>query len=240
MNSTCDQRSACCRVTTNPTIFASALANGDRYSDQLRQLAATGSSVTTRFSRSPRPTSARLSGSSRQSTTTSHGADGRVSIEVDPRLAHDTDETVNQAQVCGPRSTNRTCSSRFRLPGRTRGDHHGDRRRDQRQRHPDLLPAALPRCHRRLPEDWNRPAHGRDLANIHSVASFFVSRSTPKSTPVSTPRSPEATALKGHAAVANARLAYQAFEEIIGTHAVADVSPPPGAVRSARCGPPPV
>src|SRR5512142_2532539 len=86
-------------VTTNPTIFASALAKGDRYTDQLRGLADRHASVEAAVftvitddvragCRALRPVFDRTD-----------GVDGRVSIEVDPRLARDTYATIAQARV---------------------------------------------------------------------------------------------------------------------------------------------
>jgi transaldolase len=86
-------------VTTNPTIFASALSKGDRYTDQLHHLAATGTglddavfAITTTEVR----TGCRAL---RHVNDTTDGIDGRVSIEVDPRLARDGDATVTQARA---------------------------------------------------------------------------------------------------------------------------------------------
>ena len=79
---------------------------------------------------------------------------------------------------CGRRSTGRTCSSRSRPPEGLPGDHRGARRGHQRQRHADLRPRPLPRA------SWTPTSTGLEQAagerprpvQIHSVASFFVSR----------------------------------------------------------------
>ena len=79
-----------------------------------------------------------------------------------------------------------------------------------------------------------------DLSGIHSVASFFVSRvDTEIDKRLDGIGTDEAQALRGKAAVANARLAYQAYEEVFSTAALADPRGRRGATRSARCGPPP-
>ena len=84
-------------ITSNPTIFASALAHGERYTEQLRELNAAGASVedavfaiTTRDVQS----ACRVL---RPIYEASSGVDGRVSIEVDPRVAKDAEATVSQA-----------------------------------------------------------------------------------------------------------------------------------------------
>ena len=91
------EKSSVVGVTTNPTIFAAALSEGERYRDHLAELAAAGKSpdeavfeLTTHDVREACDLLA-------PQYTASGGVDGRVSIEVDPRLAHDTEGTVAQA-----------------------------------------------------------------------------------------------------------------------------------------------
>ena len=89
----------------------------------------------------------------------SDGQDGRVSIEVDPRLAHDTATTVAEAKQLWWLVDRR--EPVHQDPGHPRGpagDHRDARRRHQRQRHADLLAGALPRGHGRLP---GRPGAGQ-------------------------------------------------------------------------------
>ncbi len=81
---------------------------------------------------------------------------------------------------------------------------------------------------------------GLDLASIQSVASFFVSRvDTEVDKRLDAIGTDEAQALKGKAAVANARLAYAAFEEVVAQRPLAAARRRRRAPRSARCGPPP-
>lgn len=84
-------------VTTNPSIFQAALSKGDAYDDQIKELAERGAdvdatirTVTTDDVRNACDVFAKI-------YEQSDGVDGRVSIEVDPRLAHDTDKTILQA-----------------------------------------------------------------------------------------------------------------------------------------------
>ncbi len=81
---------------------------------------------------------------------------------------------------------------------------------------------------------------GHDISTIHSVASFFVSRvDTEIDKRLDAIGTPEATALKGKAALANARLAYAAYQEIFEVesrfHGLVDK----GAIPNGRCGPRP-
>ena len=106
-------------------------------------------------------------------------ADGRVSIEVEPDLANDTDATIASARALW-QAVDRP-NVLIKIPATEEGlprDHRRDRRGHQRQRHADLLRGALPRGHGRLPD---RPRAGprrraSTSARIQSVASFFVSR----------------------------------------------------------------
>ncbi|GLX34250.1 hypothetical protein Sros01_03230 [Streptomyces roseochromogenus] len=204
-------------VTTNPTIFASALSKGDRYTEQLRRLGDAGASVddavfalTTDDVRSGCEVLAPV----HQRTG---GIDGRVSIEVDPRLAQDADATTVQARklwqtVDRPNLFVKIPATRKGLKAITAVIAEGisvnvtlifslDRYRDVM----DAYQAGLEQAQ----------AAGRDLSDIHSVASFFVSRvDSEVDRRLDALGTPEALALKGKAAVANARLAYQAYEQM--------------------------
>ena len=107
------------------------------------------------------------------------GVDGRVSIEVAPDLAHDTEATIAAARTLwaavGPAQPADQDPRHHRgLPG----DHRGPRRGHQRQRHADLRARAVRARHGGLPARARAGAraNGHDLSRIHSVASFFVSR----------------------------------------------------------------
>ena len=104
-------------VTTNPSIFQAALADGEAYADQLRSLAEADADVdhavfllTTRDVRDACDIFAPVA----QDTG---GIDGRVSIEVDPRLAHETEATIEQARALHAADLAR---SRARQPPRPR------------------------------------------------------------------------------------------------------------------------
>ena len=150
----------------------------------------------------------------------SGGVDGRVSIEVDPRKAHDTEATVAEARalwwlVDRPNAYIKIPAMIEGLPAITRVLADGisvnvtlifslDRYRQVM----DAFLAGLERA----------AAGGHDLSRITSVASFFVSRvDTETDARLDKIGTPEALALKGTAAIANARLAYQAFEQVLAT-----------------------
>ncbi len=194
------------------------------YDDQVRELAACRRRPSTRpCSPSPPRTCATPATSSGRSTRPPAAMDGRVSIEVDPRLAHDTASDRRGGQgTARPRSTGRTCSSRSRRRSRAcppspqaMADGH------QRQRDADLRPRPLPRRDERVPRPgWSRPGERRPRPVRDRT------RSPRSSSPGSTPRSTsgstsigtdEAKALRARPRVANARLAYQAYEEVFST-----------------------
>jgi transaldolase len=145
------------------------------------------------------------------------GQDGRVSIEVDPRLAHNTAATTAEAKqlawlVDRPNALIKIPATKAGLPAITETIARGisvnvtlifslDRYREVM----DAYLAGLEKA----------KAAGLDLSKIHSVASFFVSRvDTEIDKRLDALGTPEAKAARGKAAVANARLAYEAYEEV--------------------------
>jgi transaldolase len=207
-------------VTTNPSIFQAALAKGDRYDADLRRFAGEGKNVdevvfhlTTEDVRNACDAFLPLYEST-------HGVDGRVSIEVDPRLAKDTGRTVEEAKklheaVGRPNVLIKIPATVEGLPAISQVLAEGisvnvtlifslDRYRG-------VMNAFLTGL------EQARQA-GKDLSKIHSVASFFVSRvDTEIDKRLDKIGTDEAKALKGKAGVANARLAYQAYEEVFST-----------------------
>ena len=144
-------------VTTNPTIFAGAIGNGERYDEQVRKLVADDADVN-RVIFELTTEDVRNGCEIMTPVFESTKADGRVSIEVEPSLAHDTEATIASAQklwqaVDRPNVYIKIPATLAGLPG----DHRGDLAGDQRQRDADLQRGALPRGHGCLPE---RPRGG--------------------------------------------------------------------------------
>lgn len=207
-------------VTTNPSIFQAALSEGDAYDAQLRSLAAEGKDVdevvftlTTDDVRDACDVFAPV-------FEATDGVDGRVSIEVDPRLAHDTDETVAVARqladtVDRPQVYIKIPATEAGIPAiaetLAQGISVNVTLIFSLERYRAVMNAFI---------DGLEKAHsaGKDLATIHSVASFFVSRvDTEVDAQLEQIGTDEALALRGRAALANARLAYQAYEEVFST-----------------------
>ena len=207
-------------VTTNPSIFQAALAKGERYDADLREHARNGSTVDETVFALTTDDVRNAADILRPVNDATHGVDGRVSIEVDPRLAQDTAKTVAQAKelwaaVDRPNVFIKIPATVEGLPAISQVLAEGisvnvtlifslDRYRG-------VMNAFLTGL------EQAREA-GRDLSQIHSVASFFVSRvDTEIDKRLDAIGTDEAKALKGRAGVANARLAYQAYEEVFAT-----------------------
>ena len=208
-------------VTTNPTIFAKALSGEtSSYADQLRELAASGADVdeavralTTTDVRSACDVFHEL-------WKASDGVDGRVSIEVDPRLARETGLTVLQARLL--HGLVDRSNVLIKIPATSEG-----------------LPAITQvlgsgisvnvtlifsiERYAEVLDAWMAglelaQAHGHDLSSIDSVASFFVSRmDSAVDAQLKAIGTPEALALQGHAALASARLAWGVYEQAMAS-----------------------
>jgi transaldolase len=201
-------------VTTNPTIFAGALAKGDAYRDQVAALAADGADVDRAVFEITTDDVRDAADHFRPIYDRTDGYDGRVSIEVSPDLANDTDATIAEAHrlwetVDRPNVMIKIPATRAGLPAITAAIAAGisvnvtlifslDRYRD-------VIDAYLTGL------EQAKDA-GLDLSTIHSVASFFVSRvDTEVDKRLEAIGSPEAIALKSRAGIANARLAYELY-----------------------------
>lgn len=207
-------------VTTNPTIFANALAKGDAYDAQVAELAAKGSSVSDAVVDITTHDVARGCEIFRPLYDSTHGQDGRVSIEVEPSLAHDTAGTIAQGRMLW--ETVDRPNVMIKVPATLEGLGAITELTAigisvnvtlifSLERHREVVNAYLSGIER-------AKAAGIDLAGIRSVASFFVSRvDTEVDRRLDDIGTPEALALKGKAGIANARLAYQVFEQAFST-----------------------
>jgi transaldolase len=207
-------------VTSNPTIFANALAKGNAYDDQIKDLAIRG--IT-------------FEEASRMITTydirwgcdvlrpvydSSGGVDGRVSIEVAPGLARDTAQTVAEAKqlwwlVDRPNLFIKIPATAEGIPAITATLAEGISVNVtlifSLQRYAEVIDAFMAGLEQAA-------ANGHDISTMASVASFFVSRvDTEVDKRLTKIGTPEAEALKGKAAIANARLAYEVYEQKLDT-----------------------
>jgi transaldolase len=207
-------------VTTNPTIFAKAITGGDAYDAQIRDLAARGVDV----------------GEALRALTTfdvrwacdvlrpvydrTGGGDGRVSIEVDPRLAHDTRATIAEARalwwaVDRPNLFIKIPAARQGLAAiaecLAEGISINVTLIFSLSRYDAVMDAFL--------DGMERAQNaGHDLSSMASVASFFVSRVDAEvDSRLDKVGTAEAAELRGRAAIANARLAYQRYEQVFSS-----------------------
>jgi transaldolase len=204
-------------VTTNPSIFQAALSKGHAYDDQIKELAERGADVDATIRTVTTDDVRDACDVLRPQWEASDGVDGRVSIEVDPRLAHDADKTIQQAIelwkiVDRPNLFIKIPAMEEGLPAITsvlaEGISVNVTLIFSVERHRAVMDAYLAGL-----EAAKKAGH--DLSKIHSVASFFVSRvDTEIDKRLEKIGSDEALALRGQAGVANARLAYAAYEEV--------------------------
>ncbi|WP_433449479.1 transaldolase [Streptomyces sp. CA-142005] len=207
-------------VTTNPTIFQKAISGGDGYEQQVTDLAARKVTVEEAIRMITTADVRDAADILRPVFDATGGKDGRVSIEVDPRLAHNTKATVAEAKqlawlVDRPNTLIKIPATEAGLPAITEtiglGISVNVTLIFSLERYRAVMDAYLSGLEK-------AKERGLDLSLIHSVASFFVSRvDTEIDKRLDGIGTDEAKALRGKAAVANARLAYQAYEEVFSS-----------------------
>ncbi|HTW19694.1 MAG TPA: transaldolase [Mycobacteriales bacterium] len=203
-------------VTTNPTIFQHAISGSALYDEQVKDLAIRGVGIGEAL-RSVTAHDVRAACDLfRPAYEASDGVDGRVSIEVSPALANDTEKTIAEARelwwlVDRPNLF-------IKIPATVEGVPAIEQALSEGisvnvtlifslQRYGDVIDAFFSGLERAR-------SAGHDLSRLGSVASFFVSRvDTEVDSRLDKLGTDEAKQLRGKAAIANARLAYQLFEE---------------------------
>ena len=201
-------------ITTNPTIFAKAIGSGSGYEDQLRDLALRGTAIGETLRLLTAWDVRAACDILRPVYEQSGKRDGRVSIEVDPRIAHDSDRTIAEAKglwwlVDRPNLFIKIPATIAGLPAITRSLAEGISVNVTLifsvERYQAVLDAFLSGLEQRA-------AAGGSLDGIESVASFFVSR-----VDTEVDRRLGTSPLRGQAAVANSRLAYEVYERMLET-----------------------
>jgi transaldolase len=207
-------------VTSNPTIFAKALSDADEYAEQVKDLAIRGVELEEAVRALTTYDIRWACDVLRPAYDASNGVDGRVSIEVDPRLAGDTDKTIAEARalwwlVDRPNLFIKIPATAAGLPAITATLAEGISVNV-------TLIFAIER-YREVMDAWlsgleQAKAGGHDLSKLESVASFFVSRvDTEVDKRLDKIGSEHAQTLRSKAAIANARLAFEAYEEVIAS-----------------------
>ena len=200
-------------ITSNPSIFQNAISGSRDYTEQLSDLLSSGVSVEDSYWELVSTDIASAVGLLASVYETSGGLDGFVSVEVDPTLAYDTDATIEAARSLARRID--APNLYVKIPGTEAGL-------------PAIAQMISEGCsinvtllfsverHRQVMEAYisGLEALEGDLSPVSSVASFFVSRvDTEVDRRLDDIGSDEALALRGRVAVANAKLAYQAFKD---------------------------
>jgi transaldolase len=207
-------------VTTNPTVFASALSHGDAYDQQIRELAHRGADLASAIREITVADVRQACDLFRDTWKATGGVDGRVSLEVDPTLARDTDATV--AEACDLWKAVNRLNLLVKIPATEQG-----------------LPAIVHTLAEGISVNVTlifsveryelvmdayldgieqAAANGHDISQIASVASFFVSRvDTEIDKRLEANGSDTARALRGKAGIANCRLAYAAYEKVFSS-----------------------
>ncbi len=199
-------------VTSNPTIFQKAMAEGDWYDEQLREVMAEVDDPKEIFFRLASDDIREACDLFRSVWDGTEGLDGYVSFEVEPGLARDTDGTIEQAQrfhaeIDKPNLYVKIPATKEGLPAIeemiARGKSINVTLIFSLERYAEVAEAYI-RGIERLVEAGGDPTH------VTSVASFFVSRVDTEADK----RLEGHDHLKGRLAVANAKLAYQRYQEI--------------------------
>ncbi len=207
-------------VTSNPTIFSKALEKGSAYDEQLRDLAARQISIDGVIRYLMAYDIRWACDVLRPIYDGTDGVDGRVSIEVDPRIAHDAARTTAEAKglnwlVDRPNVLIKIPATKEGLKSIAAATAAGVSVNvtlifglDRYDKVMDAYLTGLEQA----------KAAGIDLSTIHSVASFFVSRvDTEIDKRLEKIGSEEAARLRGKAGIANARLAYERYEKVIAS-----------------------
>ncbi|NBW72848.1 MAG: transaldolase [Microbacteriaceae bacterium] len=203
-------------VTTNPTIFAGSIGKGDGYQEQVAELAKAGATAQEAIFEITTKDVADACDIFSGVFQSSNGFDGRVSIEVEPGLANDTSGTVTQAKELFEKVNRENVM--IKIPATKAG----------LAAITEVIAAGISvnvtlifslARYREVIAAYQSgialaKAAGKDISKIHSVASFFVSRvDTEIDKRLSNIGTSDAQTMKSKAALANARLAYEVFEQ---------------------------
>ena len=204
-------------VTSNPSIFQQAIGQSDDYDDAFDLLAADGAEAAEAYEELAVEDIRRACELFRGVYDAAQGADGFVSLEVSPELAHDADGTVEEARrlwgaVGQPNLMIKVPGTDAGLPAieqlLAEGMNVNVTLLFSVENHERVMEAFVRGLERRL-------AEGKPLERVASVASFFVSRvDSAVDAALECIGTEEARALRGRAAVANAKLAYARFQQV--------------------------
>nr|MBA3303567.1 transaldolase [Acidimicrobiia bacterium] len=198
-------------VTSNPSIFQKAMSEGHAYDEQFAQLVGSGASATDAYWAMAKTDIAETLSLFAPLHETSGGGDGFVSLELAPDLAHETEGSAVAArrlhtELDAPNLLVKIPATAEGVPAVEQMIAEGRSINitlifslDRYAAVMEAYLAGLERC----------PG---DLGRVHSVASFFISRvDTEGDRRLDALGTPAALALRGRAAVAQAKLAHREF-----------------------------
>ncbi len=209
-------------MTSNPTIFQKAIAGSSLYDEDIRRAGAAGKTPAVIYEGLAVTDVSAAADAFRAVYDGSGGGDGFVSIEVGPHLARDTQATIAEARRLW--SACARPNVMVKIPGTAQGVPAIRQCLSEGININITLLFSVPR-HREVMEAYlsaleERMRRGQPIDKIRSVASFFVSRVDtnvdPKLDALTKAGNPKAQALRAKLAIANARVAYEAFQEVFG------------------------
>ncbi|MFP5322816.1 MAG: transaldolase [Acidimicrobiia bacterium] len=205
-------------ITSNPSIFQKAIADSDDYDDQLADLVSSGTSVEEAYWRMVTDDIGEALAVLRPVYDASDGIDGYVSVEVDPGLAGDTEQTIASARhlhetIDAPNVMVKIPATAEGIPAIramiAEGRSINVTLIFSIERYAEVMEAYLSGL------EAYAASGASDLSRVASVASFFISRvDTAVDDRLTVIGTDEALALRGMAAVAQAQVAYQRFTEV--------------------------
>ena len=201
-------------ITSNPSIFQKAMTGTDAYDEQLRSLAAEGSSVEESYWKLVVRDIMDALEILRPVHESSDGLDGYVSVEVDPRLATDTEGTIAAARELHERIDRPNLY--VKIPATAEGIPAIHRMISEGRSINVTLIFSLDR-YREVMEAYVSGLEScqGDLSGVSSVASFFISRTDNEvDRRLDVLGGPEALSLRGRAAVAQGQVAYDMFRTV--------------------------
>jgi transaldolase/glucose-6-phosphate isomerase len=194
-------------VTSNPAIFEKAILGSTDYDADVERLAGEGLGPKEIYEQLAITDVQLAADVLRPVWDEAGGADGFVSLEVEPSLAHDTEGTLEQARDLWGRVDRPNLM--IKIPGTEEGLPAIEQAISEGININVTLLFSV-ESYQRVTEAFIKGAERREGEYPHSVASFFVSR---VDTEVDK-RLPDDSPLRGTAAIANARAAYERFKEI--------------------------
>ena len=206
-------------LTSNPSIFEKAIAESNDYDNTIRELALAGKNVEEIYQALTVEDIQHAADLFRPVFDRQEGGDGFVSLEVSPQLAHDTAGTIREARQLWA-AVNRL-NLFIKVPATREGLPAIQQLIGEGINVYITLLFGLPR-YREVAEAYligleTRTAHGQALAQVSSVASFFLSRIDTLIDPLLEKSQPENwVGLHGQVAIASAKVAYQMYQEIFG------------------------